>query len=174
MTGWNMAGLKWEKAFGPLNVYPSCHGSNRLFSMRLPVKTVMTPSIQSGAKAKCFFTSSKRFWCHCCFSAKANAAASKTGISEPHWCYRMFLLLCERWLECIYKFISVLFFLKNSCLVVVTTQITQSCRWVLVAHLHVTAGFLFSQFVLRDVMAGSHFTVYQGGGSRGAGERVLS
>lgn len=41
----------------------------------------------------------------------------------------------------------------------------QSCRWVLpsiVAHLHITGGFLCSQFVLKDVMAGSSFTEYRG------------
>lgn len=118
-----------KRAFSRLNVYPSCPGSNRLFTMWLPVKTVMIPSIQSGARAKCVFTSSKRFWSHSRVSAKANAAASRAGISEPHWRCQMLLLLCERWLECIYKSVSfcfVLFDIKKAgvsyCLVAVTAH----------------------------------------------------
>lgn len=69
-----------------LNVYSSCPHSGRYFTKQLPVKTVMAPSIHSGTKAKHFFTSSERFWSHCCFTAKANAAACKTELNPADYC----------------------------------------------------------------------------------------
>lgn len=76
------------------------------------------PSIQSGAKAKCF-SLAVRDSDVTAVSAKVNADASKTGVSEPHWWSQMFLLMCERWLEQIYKLVCALFNLKREMLLIV-------------------------------------------------------
>lgn len=76
----------------------------------------------------------------------------------------MLLLLCERWLELIFKLIAF-FFLKESCFLLVAgdSKILQKVVVPLVVtHLHETAGLLCSQFVLRDMMAGSSFPVCEG------------
>lgn len=66
-----------EKRHSALWTYSIAFIPCRLLSTWLPLKTLMACSILSGAKAKFFFTSTKRLWSHRCLPANFYAAAPK-------------------------------------------------------------------------------------------------
>lgn len=69
MAAWTLLSSEKRSSF-ILKHYPSSLA--KLFSIQMPVKTLMATFLQNGTEGKNnFFTSRERFWSHCFFSAKA-------------------------------------------------------------------------------------------------------
>lgn len=153
-------------------IYLSYPCFNALFSIWLPIKTLMTPFTFSGAKVKCFFSSIRgsdltvvslpklmllpsknhRIWATVALSNVPFRARALLGMHlEVYLCSAAFgFLKIERFVWRWWKLPD------NSSL--------QKCAVPPKAtHMHLSAAFFFSsQFVLIAIMAGSSFTVKRG------------
>lgn len=129
---------------------PDFASAFQIYMFDVPCLRVISPcTVARGTEGR---VGSKRFWSHCCFSAKAKMLHPKLvyqnhpgGVECWNASASLYLLLFSRG-------VLVLFGASDSSLTLQT-------------HLQINVSLLCSQFVLRDIIAGSSFTVFQGGGS---------